>query len=250
MASRAHSSCCQGKLRPPENYVTPADLVTRHEADKWTVFSRDLFNPFRADNILHHLGDPTPKDESSKSVMPKTPSVPSTHLLDYLQLTSLRLTGSIPSKECVKETLVGYKNSHWVSLQLACLANVGKALPKEVMIIIFNYVSGEMKRVKMAYKDKLHERIHHALQPCSVCHKLLAIDVDKDTEEIRSSGTKDRLTEHCHTEGPVSVRLHLSCCPQWLSDHIERFLRYSFCSLFSASLPPPPPTIPKAEQIQ
>ena len=196
MASRAHSSCCQGKLRPPENYVTPADLVTRHEADKWTVFSRDLFNPFRGDNILHHLEDPAPKDESNKSVMPTTPSVPSTHLLEYLQLTSLRLTGSIPSQECLKETLVNNKSDHWVSLQLACLANAGKTLPKEIMKIIFSYVSGEMKRVKMTYKDKLHERIHHALQPCSVCHKLLAIDVDKDTGEIRSSGT--RLFQYRH----------------------------------------------------
>lgn len=83
--------------------------------------------------------------------------------------------------------------------------------------MIFDFVSGEMRRVKMDYKDHVYESLHHALQPCSVCHKLLAIDVDAQGE-IRSSGINfryqpDILPDHVHDDYPEGVKhLHILCC--------------------------------------
>ena len=83
--------------------------------------------------------------------------------------------------------------------------------------MIFDFVSGEMRRVKMVYKDEVYKSVHHALQPCSVCHKLLAIDVNSEGE-IQSSGnyyyfSPDIFPIHPHYDPDKGETfLHFSCC--------------------------------------
>lgn len=83
--------------------------------------------------------------------------------------------------------------------------------------MIFAFVSGEMRRVKMDYNNQVFKSVHHALQPCSVCHKLLAIDVNSQGE-IQSSGTNfcfrpNILPVHAHYDPDKGKTfLHYFCC--------------------------------------
>ena len=214
MELRAHSSCCRGKLRIPVNYVTPARMLQASQGDTWTVFSRDHFNPKSKKSLLTFLEDQTEREAASTT---KTTEYATGHLLEFLQLNSLRLTGSIPSKTTLQTLTENYKSGYFPSLQLACLTATGKPLPSECLQMIFDFVSGEMRRVKMVYKDEVYKSVHHALQPCSVCHKLLAIDVNSDGE-IQSSGTSSfyrrMLPTHEHYYLRRVTLLHFSCCEE------------------------------------
>lgn len=214
MEWRVHSSCCRGKVRIPVNYVTPAAMLRDPQGATWTVFSRDHFNPKSKKSLLSNLEDQTKREVSSTTV---TTEYATGHLQEFLQLNSLRLTGSIPSKTTLQILTENYRSSHFSSLQLACLVATGKPLPSECLQLIFAYVSGEMRRVKMDYNNGVYKSVHHALQPCSVCHKLLAIDVDSQGE-IQSSGNNfyfrpTILPVHAHYD-PENGKtlLHYFCC--------------------------------------
>lgn len=214
MELRAHSSCCRGKVRVPANYSTPLKLLADPKDDEWTVFSRANFDPQSKKFMVHRLVDEDKQGTSSKT----TAVAPlGTHLVNFLQLNSLRLMGVIPSISTIHELIGSNRSDHFQSLQLACLSATGRSIPMECLQMIFAYVSGEMRRVKMNYKDRIFDTVHHALQPCSVCHKLLAIDTDS-RGEIRSSGeslcsSHGILPRHRHVSQNGEDHLHILCCP-------------------------------------
>lgn len=214
MALRAHSGCCRDKVRVPANYSPPLNMFANPQDDEWTVFSRENFNPQSKKFLVHRLDDENKRGTSSKTT---TVAPLGKHLVDFLQLNSLRLTGVIPSISTIHELIGSNRSDHFQSLQLACFSATGRSIPMECLQMIFAYVSGEMRRVKMDYKDRMFDTVHHALQPCSVCHKLLAIDTDS-RGEIRSSGeslcsTHGILPRHQHVNHNGVDYLHISCCP-------------------------------------
>ena len=79
------------------------------------------------------------------------------------------------------------------SLQAACYWKTknnpgGKTvLPYFVIELIFDLATAQMVRDKMQHQDGVFKQIHHALQPCSVCGNLVAVEVD-DKGDILSSG--------------------------------------------------------------
>lgn len=214
MALRAHSSCCRDKVRVPANYSTPIKLLADPKDDEWTVFSRANFDPQSKKFMVHRLVDEDKQGTSSKT----TAVAPlGKHLVDFLQLNSLRLTGVIPSISTIHALIGSYRSDHFQSLQLACFSATGSSMPTECLQMIFAYVTGQMRREKMDYKDHIFDTVHHALQPCSVCHKLLAIDTDS-RGEIRSSGeslcsSDGILPRHQHSHRNGVDHLHVSCCP-------------------------------------
>lgn len=213
MALRAHSGCCRDKVRVPENYSPPLNMLADPQEDEWTVFSRENFNPQSKKFLVHRLVDEDKRGTSSKTT---TVAPLGKHLVNFLQLNSLRLTGMIPSISTLHELIGNNRSDHFQSLQLACLTTTGKSLPAECLQMIFAYVSAGMRREKLDYKDHLYDTVHHALQPCSVCHKLLAIDTDS-RGEIRSSGERfccsyDLLPRHQHVHEDGETYLHMSCC--------------------------------------
>lgn len=177
-------------------------------------FQRENFNPQSKKFLVHRLEDESKRGTSSKTT---TAAPLGKHLVEFLQLNSLRQTGVIYSIPTLHELIASYRSDHFQSLQLACLAATGRSIPTECLQMIFAYVSGEMRRVKLDYKDRLYDTVHHALQPCSVCHKLLAIDTDT-RGEIRSSGESlrssyDIVPRHQHVEEDGVTYLHMLCCP-------------------------------------
>lgn len=188
-------------------------MLADPQDDTWTVFSRQNLDPKSKKFLVHRLEDESKQDASSKTT---TVTPLGKHLVEFLQLNSLRQTGVIYSIPTLHELIAGYRSDHFNSLQLACLAATGRSIPKECLDMIFAYVSGEMRRVKLDYKDHVFDSLHHALQPCSVCHKLLAIDTDA-RGEIRSSGENfsspiDIFPDHAHVEEDGVTYLHMSCC--------------------------------------
>ena len=79
------------------------------------------------------------------------------------------------------------------SLQAACYWKTANnpagrvVLPHFVVEFIFNLAAAQMVRDKMQHQDGVFKQIHHALQPCSVCGNLVAVEVD-EKGEIQSSG--------------------------------------------------------------
>ena len=70
----------------------------------------------------------------------------------------------------------------------------GKTLPILVIQMITDFTVGQMLHERMEYQDGIFQQVHHAIQPCSVCGKLVAVETEDDGEII-SSG---RLLHNIH----------------------------------------------------
>lgn len=74
------------------------------------------------------------------------------------------------------------------TLQAACYYASEQTLPFFIIAKITDYLTGQLVHEKKTYKDGIFDQVHHAMQPCSVCGKLVAVEVKEATGEIISSG--------------------------------------------------------------
>lgn len=131
-----------------------------------------------------------------------------------------------PDDDHEKSVTPSDPESHFAVVQDECLKKTGELLPLECLEMIFGYVDKMMAEEKMKYEKGIFKQIHHALQPCSVCGKLLAIDVD-DQGEIKSSGKPfnrhARLPTHTHASPDGIAHTHWRCYPEYLDRLYRRY---------------------------
>ena len=200
MAVQAHSTCCRGKVRRPDDYENAVDLVISADPTKWTVFSRHQFTPKHPKSDILDLLEYEQQTDEAPEVHNTVPEEDKEDEVNYdrpyfmtvqmhckrMRLSSPRI--AIPSRAILQDMVGNHTADHFEALQLLVLKRIGQFLPHFIVRFIFDLLEGELKREKMTYAEGIFEQIHHALQPCSVCGKLLAIDVEEGTGEIRSSG--------------------------------------------------------------
>lgn len=104
--------------------------------------------------------------------------------------------------------------SHWVLAQpgppeefdyFTALAESLPPITAESLWYILNLAA--MARARDRLKDLGFGTLHHALQPCSVCERLLAIKVNAEGE-IESSGNCNNHHCYCHCNCQVQLALH------------------------------------------
>lgn len=161
-----------------KTYVLPPEL--------WTVFTRNNFTPSSWYSVLTHC---SPELPICGPWLPPPNASPEKSLV--------RVKKEVPSRLWRKQGTVRTKRgmvSHWELVHpgppqefdyFTALAETLPPLPDKPLYRILNLAAKITARERLAMG---FESLHHALQPCSVCERLLAIKVDA-RGEIESSGT-------------------------------------------------------------
>lgn len=166
------------KLQENKGYIPQPEL--------WTVFTRSNFTPSSWYSVLPYC---SPELPICKPWLPPPNASP--------EKSVVREKKKVPSRLWRKQGTVRTKRgmvSHWELVQpgppeefdyFTALAETLPPLPSERLYLILNLAAFATARERLAMG---FGSLHHALQPCSVCERLLAIKVDAQGE-IETSGT-------------------------------------------------------------
>lgn len=203
-----------------KTFQRASDLLTKLQENKkympqpelWTVFSRSNFTSSSWYSVLPYC---SPELPICKPWLPPPNASPQ---------KSNKNKKKVPSRLWRKQGTVQTKRgmvSHWELVQpgppeefdyFTALAETLPPLPSERLYLILNLAAFATARERLAMG---FASLHHALQPCSVCERLLAIKVDAQGE-IESSGTcygnQCYYRGYCDCTRQVQLALH---GPHW-----------------------------------
>lgn len=208
--------CVQDKLdQYSATFQRTSDLLTRVQdnryipsAELWTVFSRNNFTPSSWYNALTLCSPELPTSQPWPP--PPNASPQKGEVVPYHR--AKKVPPRLWEKQGTVKTARG-EVSHWVLIHpgppeefdyFTALAESLPPLPSEALWYILNLAGFTKARERL--KEVGFGTLHHALQPCSVCERLLAVKVN-DQGEIESSGTSHEYY-YCDCNSPVQLALH------------------------------------------